>query len=76
MPYYTYIDKETCIACGVCGATAPELFDYDEEGIAYAKRDNNKCVKIVPERLEQDLLDAEEGCPTESVTVKSDNSII
>ncbi|SHN20072.1 ferredoxin [Gracilibacillus kekensis] len=69
MPYYTYIDKETCIACGVCGATAPELFDYDEEGIAFAKRDKNSAREIVPRQYEDDLLDAEEGCPTESVKV-------
>ncbi|WP_058307550.1 ferredoxin [Gracilibacillus massiliensis] len=69
MPYRTYIDKETCIACGVCGATAPELFDYDDEGIAFAKRDNNSAEEIVPSQLEEELLDAEEGCPTESVKV-------
>ncbi len=69
MPYYTYIEKETCIACGVCGATVPELFDYDEEGVAYASRDNNKGVEKIAEHLEEDLLDAEEACPTESVKV-------
>ncbi|GAE91330.1 ferredoxin [Gracilibacillus boraciitolerans JCM 21714] len=70
MPYITCIDKETCIACGVCGATAPDLFDYDEEGIAYAKRDRNKGEEMVPVHLEEDLLDAEEGCPpTGSVRV-------
>ncbi|GAB2574313.1 4Fe-4S domain-containing protein [Gracilibacillus alcaliphilus] len=69
MPYYTKICKETCIACGVCGATAPKLFDYDEEGVAYGRRDNNSGTLVVPEPLEEDLLDAEEACPTQSVMV-------
>ncbi|MGN8647100.1 ferredoxin [Gracilibacillus sp. HCP3S3_G5_1] len=69
MPYYTWIDKETCIACGVCGATAPDLFDYDDEGVAYSKLDNNKGEREVPTEWEEDLLDAHEGCPTESVKI-------
>ncbi len=69
MPYYTWIDKETCIACGVCGATAPDLFDYDDEGVAYSKIDNNKGEKAVPFDSEEDLLDAHESCPTESVKI-------
>ncbi|MDX8046092.1 ferredoxin [Gracilibacillus sp. S3-1-1] len=69
MPLYTWIDKETCIACGVCGATAPEVFDYDDEGVAYSILDDNKGEMIVPEELEEDVLDAHESCPTESVKV-------
>ncbi|WP_208588121.1 ferredoxin [Gracilibacillus suaedae] len=69
MPYYTWIEKETCIACGVCGATAPDLFDYDDEGVAYSKLDNNKGETEVPPDSEEDLLDAHESCPTESVNI-------
>ncbi|HWO95728.1 MAG TPA: ferredoxin, partial [Bacillus sp. (in: firmicutes)] len=29
MPKYTIVDKETCIACGACGAAAPDIYDYD-----------------------------------------------
>ncbi|UOQ47548.1 ferredoxin [Gracilibacillus caseinilyticus] len=69
MPYFTWINKETCIACGVCGASAPELFDYDDEGIAFGLRDDNKGDEEVPSDLIDDLLDAHESCPTESVKV-------
>ncbi|WP_163582766.1 ferredoxin [Gracilibacillus saliphilus] len=69
MPYYTWIEKETCIACGVCGATAPDLFDYDDEGVAYSKLDNNKGETAVSSDSEEDLLDAHESCPTESVKI-------
>ena len=34
MKKYTIVDKATCIACGACGATAPEIFDYDDDGLA------------------------------------------
>ena len=23
------VDKDTCIACGACGASAPDIYDYD-----------------------------------------------
>lgn len=34
MAKYTWVDKSTCIACGACGASAPDIFDYDDEGLA------------------------------------------
>ncbi len=69
MAKYTIIDKETCIACGACGAAAPDIYDYDDEGIAYSLLDENQGIKEVPEDLEDDMLDAWEGCPTDSVKV-------
>ncbi|SDH93323.1 ferredoxin [Alteribacillus persepolensis] len=72
MAKYTMVDKDTCIACGACGATAPELFGYDDEGLAEALLDNNQGTEAVEEDLEEDLLDAEEGCPTESIKVSDE----
>jgi ferredoxin len=69
MPKYTIVDKDTCIACGACGAAAPDIYDYDDEGIAYVTLDENKGVVEVPEVLEEDMMDAFEGCPTESIKV-------
>ncbi|WP_100401013.1 ferredoxin [Bacillus sp. FJAT-44742] len=69
MSKYTIVDKDTCIACGACGASAPDLFDYDDEGLAEAILDANKGITEVSDELEDDLLDAEEGCPTESIKV-------
>lgn len=69
MAKYTMVDKDTCIACGACGATAPDLFDYDDEGIAEAILDNNQGVTEISDDLIDDLIDAEEGCPTESIKV-------
>ncbi|MBK5480507.1 ferredoxin [Peribacillus sp. TH16] len=69
MANYTIVDKETCIACGACGATAPEIYDYDEEGIAFVTLDNNEGTAVIPDELEENVLDALEGCPTESIKI-------
>lgn len=69
MAKFTIVDKETCIACGACGAAAPDIFDYDDEGIAYVVLDDNEGTTEVTEILEEDLMDALEGCPTESIRV-------
>ena len=33
MAEFTIVDQETCIACGACGASAPDIFDYNDEGL-------------------------------------------
>ncbi len=66
---YTIVDMDTCIACGACGASAPDIYDYDDDGIAYVILDNNKGTREVPEELHDDLDDAFYGCPTDSIKV-------
>lgn len=71
MAKFTYVDKDTCIACGACGATAPDIYDYDDEGLAeviYAG-DGNHGTTEIPENLYDDLQDAADGCPTDSIKV-------
>lgn len=71
MAKFTYVDKDTCIACGACGATAPDIYDYDDEGLAeviYAGDGNHGNTEI-PESLYDDLQDACDGCPTDSIKV-------
>jgi ferredoxin len=69
MAKYTVVDQDTCIACGACGATAPEIFDYNDEGIAFAILDNNRGITEVLDELKEDLEDALDGCPTDSIKV-------
>jgi ferredoxin len=66
----TWVDKETCIACGACGATAPDVFDYDDEGLAYNKLDDNTNTAEIPDVLQDDVRDAADGCPTDSIKVE------
>ncbi|AMM44981.1 ferredoxin [Bacillus phage SP-15] len=70
MPKFTRINCDTCIACGACGMSAPDVYDYDDEGLAYSTLDENKGQIPVPEELVDDVLDAFEGCPSGSVRVQ------
>ncbi|MFS0668186.1 ferredoxin [Peribacillus frigoritolerans] len=67
MSKYTVVDQETCIACG---AAAPEIFNYNE-GVAFVILDENEGTAEVPEGLFDDLDDAVEGCPTDSINVET-----
>jgi ferredoxin len=60
MAKYTWVEKDTCIACGACGATAPDIYDGD----------NNRGVTEIPEDLYDDLQDASDGCPTDSIKIQ------
>ncbi|MFQ3542942.1 ferredoxin [Halobacillus rhizosphaerae] len=69
MAKFTIVDKDTCIACGACGAAAPDIYDYDDEGLAYVVLDENEGTEEVPDILEDDMEDAFEGCPTDSIKI-------
>jgi ferredoxin len=71
MSKFTWVDKDTCIACGACGATAPDIYDYDAEGLAEVifGGDGNKGVTEIPDNLYDDLQDAADGCPTDSIKI-------
>jgi len=73
VPAYTSVDKNTCIACGSCGIHAPDIFDYDAEGLAenILVGDDNRGVVDVPEHLLDDLDEAQQGCPTASIRVEN-----
>lgn len=65
MSKYTWVEKDTCIACGACGATAPDIYDYDDEGLAEVifDGDANHGVKAIPDDLFDDMQDACDGTP-------------
>ncbi|WP_077324476.1 ferredoxin [Virgibacillus siamensis] len=68
MTLYTIVDRETCISCGACGTAAPDLFDYDEEeGLSYYIGDDNHGCRPIDAGFTEDLEDAYEGCPTNSI---------
>ncbi|RST77203.1 ferredoxin [Siminovitchia acidinfaciens] len=69
MAKFTMVDRETCIACGACGEVAPDIFNYDEEGISFSVLDDNQGITPILGELEDDLMDAHDGCPTESIKV-------
>lgn len=59
MPKLTVL-SEKCIACGKCYLNYPEVFDCDDEGIAF----------VQPEASEQQQLAADKArfaCPTKAI---------
>ncbi|MBU7591137.1 ferredoxin [Metabacillus halosaccharovorans] len=66
---YTFVNQDTCIACGACGAAAPNIYDFDDEGIAFVLLDDNQGTCEIPEELWDEMEDAFEECPTDSVRV-------
>ncbi len=69
MAKYAIINQETCIGCGNCEDIAPDIFDLDEEGLAFVKLDQNQGVIPISEDKLDDLEEAVEECPTYSVSV-------
>lgn len=55
------VDQDLCIACGACIDTAPEVFDWNDDGFAHA------IVDEVPEGQEDAAQEALESCPTEAI---------
>ena len=51
---------------------APDIYDYDDEGIAFVILDDNQGTAEVPEELYEDMEDALEGCPTDSIKIEEE----
>ena len=58
------IDREGCIACGLCPETCPSVFRMAEDGYAEVYVDE------VPEEDEDAAVEAQEGCPVSVIVVK------
>ena len=58
------VNKERCIGCGACVATVPEVFDFDDDGLAKAIESN------VPEEKETDTESAADMCPGSAITIE------
>ena len=52
--------EEGCIACGVCEASAPEVFEMDEETAVVKEGVNFN-------EYEDQIIDAAEQCPVEVI---------
>lgn len=71
MAKYAKVDMETCIACGACGDAAPDIFEFDDDGVAMVVYggDENRGVTAIDADLEADLQDAVDSCPSGSILV-------
>jgi ferredoxin len=57
------VDEETCIGCGLCAETCPDVFELKDDK-AVAKMED------VPENLADSCREAAEECPVEAIEVE------
>lgn len=62
------VNKDACIGCGVCTAIASDVFTFGDDGLAELK--DSVDVSSVKDTLEEDVIDAAEGCPTSAITAE------
>ena len=54
------VDKENCIGCGACVGTCDNVFDFDDDNLAYVKNQPNN-------ENENLAIEAMENCPTNAI---------
>ncbi|HHT17395.1 MAG TPA: ferredoxin [Papillibacter sp.] len=57
------VRKEDCISCGVCVATCPEVFRFDDDGLAEAYQDPTA------ETIDA-AKDARDSCPVSIIDIE------
>ena len=70
-----WIDQDLCTGDGLCVQYAPEVFEFDVDGLAYVKNDAGdllaatRAAADVPERLRLDVIDSAKECPGDCIHV-------
>lgn len=59
----TYVDQDTCIACGLCVSTVNDVYDFNDNGKAEA------IVDCVPPEYEEDARQAANNCPVDAIEI-------
>lgn len=63
------IIPEKCIACGLCQLKAPEVFDYDLDGLVLFKDNQTMKEQVIPPALQESTLAAYRKCPTRAIVI-------
>jgi ferredoxin len=70
-----WIDQELCTGDGLCVQYAPEVFEFDVDGLAYVKDDSGDLLAApgaragVPDSLRLDVIASAKECPGECIHV-------
>jgi len=54
-----YVDKDTCIGCGVCEGICPDVFKMNDDGKAEVPETEAACAQ-----------DAADSCPVQAIKVE------
>ena len=61
-----YVDKDTCISCGICPSVCPEVFEMQDDGKAGVCNSDG----VVPEEAVASAKEAEESCPVNAISTE------
>jgi ferredoxin len=70
-----WIDQELCTGDGLCVQYAPEVFEFDIDGLAYVKNDAGDLLAApreradVPSSLRLDVINSAKECPGDCIHV-------
>jgi ferredoxin len=74
-----WVDQDLCTGDGLCVQYAPEVFEFDVDGLAYVKDGSGELQLSpggradVPSRLRLDVIDAAKECPGDCIHVLRDS---
>ena len=70
-----WVDQDLCTGDGLCVQYAPEVFEFDVDGLAYVKGSDGELRTApgsrvdVPEHLRLEVIDSAKECPGECIHV-------
>jgi ferredoxin len=77
-----WVDQDLCTGDGLCVQYAPEVFEFDVDGLAYVKegdgalRTSKGARADVPAHLRLEVIDAAKECPGDCIHVlRADNEL-
>ena len=59
----TFVDQDTCIACGMCVSSCNEVSEFNDDGKAAS------IVDLVPPELAEDARQAANNCPVNAIGI-------
>ncbi len=75
-PLRVWIEQDLCTGDGLCVQYAPEVFEFDVDGLAYVKDDDGELLAEpgaradVPDKLRLDVIASAKECPGECIHVR------
>lgn len=72
--YRVTVDKDTCISCGVCYSTCPEVFEPDDEGknqiVSKYRSSSSGSEGVVDDSVVDCAQSARDTCPVQAIIVE------
>jgi ferredoxin len=78
-PLRVRVDQDKCTGDGLCVTYAPDVFEFDIDGLAYVKDGNGELLTRpgaatdVPESLRLAVIDSADECPGDCIYVTADD---